>query len=133
MGPEKAMNATTGRGQEARLQKMGALELDPMAIARGRNKRTALLGVVLVGAALVACVAVSLAVRPASARVVAHARLPITDLDTLPGGHRSNARDINDREQVVGGSEVASGHTHAVLWGKRVTHQRRGSPPAVED
>ena len=128
MEPEKAMNAAPSRGQEARLQEMGALGLDAMAIPRGRDKRIALLGAVLVVAVLVACVAISLTVRPASARMVAHARFPITDLGTLPGGHRSYAYDINDRGQVVGSRSMASGESHAFLWESRrgTGHWRRG-------
>jgi probable HAF family extracellular repeat protein len=133
MRSEKAMYATPG-GQEARLQEMGALGLDAMAIPRGRDKRAALLGAVLVVAAVVACVAVSLVVRPASARVVAHARFPITDLGTLQGGHRSYAFDINDRGQVVGYSETASGLYRAFVWkkGKMTALTLKGTPEETE-
>jgi probable HAF family extracellular repeat protein len=40
----------------------------------------------------------------------------ITDLGTLPGGHFSTARSINDRGQIVGTSETADGQEHTVLW-----------------
>ncbi|GGL13114.1 hypothetical protein [Mangrovihabitans endophyticus] len=38
------------------------------------------------------------------------------DLGTLPGGHSSAARDINELDQIAGSSTDAAGRTHAVLW-----------------
>jgi probable HAF family extracellular repeat protein len=40
----------------------------------------------------------------------------MTDLGTLPGGTNSSGAAINDRGQVAGGSDTASGQNHAVLW-----------------
>jgi probable HAF family extracellular repeat protein len=42
--------------------------------------------------------------------------VPILDLGTLPGGNSSDATGINDRGQVVGVSQTASGEYHAFLW-----------------
>jgi probable HAF family extracellular repeat protein len=44
------------------------------------------------------------------------AQQTIRDIGTLPGGSFSEAYAINDRGQVVGGSETASGGVHAFLW-----------------
>ena len=38
------------------------------------------------------------------------------DLGTLPGGFYSQANGINDRGQVVGFSNTASGFSYAALW-----------------
>jgi probable HAF family extracellular repeat protein len=40
----------------------------------------------------------------------------VTDLGTMPGGSSSSATAINDRDQVVGSSEVAGGNNHAFFW-----------------
>jgi len=38
------------------------------------------------------------------------------DLGTLPGGQNSIAHALNNRGQVAGRSDVASGEIHAVVW-----------------
>jgi probable HAF family extracellular repeat protein len=42
----------------------------------------------------------------------------VTDLGPLPGGKTSQAMDLNDNAQVVGGADFAAshGHIHAVIW-----------------
>ncbi len=64
---------------------------------------------VVVGLVLAVAALVAGPVRAAPAPLLA------TDLGTL-GGSRSGATGINDRGQVVGMSETASGAEHAVLW-----------------
>ena len=94
--------------------------MDPTVRARGRDARTAPLLVAALAVAVVvaaSCVAVLLAVQPASART-SHAGLSVADLGTLRGGEHSYAYDTNDGGQVVGYSETASGEDHAVLWEK---------------
>jgi probable HAF family extracellular repeat protein len=50
-------------------------------------------------------------------------RYTLTELARLPGGDSSSAAAINDRRQIAGWSQTASGDIHAVLWdrGGRVT------------
>ncbi len=92
--------------------------MDPTVRARGRDARTASLLVAALAVAVAAsCVAVLLVVQPASAWT-SHAGLSVADLGTLRGGEHSYAYDINERGQVVGYSETASGEAHAVLWEK---------------
>lgn len=44
----------------------------------------------------------------------------MTDLGTLPGGHRSSAVAIDDAGTIVGQSETVSGRFHAVRWHRGV-------------
>jgi probable HAF family extracellular repeat protein len=52
-----------------------------------------------------------------------------TDLGTL-GGASASVADINDRGHVVGGSQTASGGTHAYLWRRGVMTDLTPSAPA---
>ncbi|MHC4065517.1 MAG: hypothetical protein ACYSUI_13610 [Planctomycetota bacterium] len=52
---------------------------------------------------------------PSPAVSAANGGYTIVDLQTL-GGNQSEARDINDLDQAVGWSNVASGETHAFFW-----------------
>jgi probable HAF family extracellular repeat protein len=76
-----------------------------------RGRLSALLAL----AVAVSCVAATLIVHPASARP-SSTQLQITDLGTLRGGTYSHAFGINERGQVVGRDDTASGEEHAFLW-----------------
>jgi probable HAF family extracellular repeat protein len=76
-----------------------------------RGRLSALLAL----AVAVSCVAATLVVHPASARP-SSTQLQITDLGTLRGGTYSHAFGINERGQVVGRADTASGEEHAFLW-----------------
>jgi len=52
---------------------------------------------------------------PSAAVAAANAGYTIVDLQTL-GGSQSEARDINDLDQAVGWSNIATGDAHAFLW-----------------
>jgi probable HAF family extracellular repeat protein len=54
--------------------------------------------------------------QPASEQAVPEQRYSITDLGILRGGTFNRAYHINNRGQVVGQSDTASGASHAFLW-----------------
>jgi probable HAF family extracellular repeat protein len=85
------------------------------AARRVRGRWAAPLAVAFAVVVAVACVAGYLRIHPASAQTASQ-EYSITDLGTLPGGTGSSATDINNRGQVVGSSNTASGESHAVLW-----------------
>ena len=67
------------------------------------------------------------------ARPSAVAQWAVIQLPTLTGGDSSNAWDINDRGQVVGGSTDASGGYRAVLWDHHSTVIDLGTLPGGRD
>jgi probable HAF family extracellular repeat protein len=69
---------------------------------------------------LVVVVALSIGAQPVVGQPVEARQFSMTDLGTLPGGTESFAYGINDRGQVVGSSQTASGENHAFLWDKGV-------------
>jgi probable HAF family extracellular repeat protein len=85
------------------------------AARRVRGRWATPLAVAFAVVVALACVAGMLRIHPASAQT-ASAEYSITDLGTLPGGTGSFAFDINNRGQVVGTSDTASGESRAVLW-----------------
>ena len=80
----------------------------------GTTPRLLLVGMLVCAAAAVPAVDAPAAAGPGS-------RITVQDLGTL-GGPTSSAWDVNERGQVVGIADTASGVGHAFLWERGVMH-----------